>query len=665
MRNIIASLLAITFTLTLHAKKYALIVAVGDYDAEKTGWGKISSKNDVPLIENALILQEFKKENIFTIIDVQATKAGILNKIKEVQQLLKKGDVLVVHFSMHGQQVLDVDGDEVDGLDESIVPFDASVEYSDAYKGENHIRDDELSNIITSLRNSLGSDGQLLFLLDSCHSGSSTRGGKARGGKPALVPSGWKKGDVTINENASETAMFQKEVKSDDAASFVMISGASAAELNYEYQGNGSLSYAFAKAVSALGTDYTYRQLFSKIAAQMNIISPKQKPTIEGDLDYKLFKGEYVKQQPYYTLKRIARPDLIQINGGEIQQVFKGTTINIVPAGTTTFSEDVVVAKGEVLKTAFSTSNVQLDKALPTTNEKEYWVFIDEPAYGDMYLKAFFLNEIDPAIKEGVKSYLTKNNLGEITQKIDSATVVIKALDIANPKAGYELVNPNGLTAIDKAIASRGVTVLEKLEKQLSQYAQGSYLRDLTMNNPLYEFEFKLIPVIYDDLAEKVEEELPLEDFTDELGVFKMNTDGDTAVLEVTNHSNKDLYFTIVEINSKGEIFQFLPNDDSDCPLSANDLVIEAKESKVISVCYFQFGPPYERLTLKGFATTAPINLSPIISTRGEASTRGDANPLEKFVQETYTTTRGATTKRAGGKMRGYTTEFVYEIVEE
>ncbi|WP_405222848.1 caspase family protein [Dokdonia sp. Asnod1-B02] len=659
MKNLLTVIFALLISTTALAEKYALIVAVGDYVPE-TGWGKISSANDVPIIEQALISQAFKLEYIYKIIDADATKVGILNKIKEIQSLLKKGDILVVHFSMHGQQLFDDNGDEIDDLDESIVPYDANVEYTDNYKGENHIRDDELGNIITNLRNTLGEDGQLLFLLDSCHSGSSTRGGaKARGGKAALTPEGWTPGK---NPNALAGDMFQRVKKDPDTAPFVMISGASAAELNYEYQGNGSLSYAFAKALTSLGSDYTYRQLFSKIAAQMNIISPRQKPTIEGDQDYKLFKGEYVQQQPYYTLKRIARPDLIQINGGEIQQLFKGTTINIVPAGTTQFSEEVVVAKGKVIKTAFSTANVTLDKPLISSNEKEFWVFVDEPSYGDMYLKAYLYNVTDSQISKGVNTYLTENNLGEVVTEIDSATVIIRPqIDSQKKTIGYAVLNPSGLSEIDKAIASRGDSQLDALEKQLFQYAQGSYIRDLTMTNPLYEFEFKLVPVDYDEEMEVVNGVLPAQNEGTE-GVYKVTTNGDYAAIEVTNKSNKDLYFTIIEINSKGEIAQFLPNDNYE--LAVDDLKIPKGKTMLLDEYVFAFGPPYERLTLKGFATTTPINLKPIITSRG-ATSRGDMNPLEKFVQESYSQTRGGDARKTGGKMRGYTTEFVYEIVEK
>src|SRR5262245_55038200 len=65
--------------------KRALIIAIGDYpDPEKNGWRQINSTNDVPLIENALLRQNFLPQNITSLVDVQATKTGIENALNEL-----------------------------------------------------------------------------------------------------------------------------------------------------------------------------------------------------------------------------------------------------------------------------------------------------------------------------------------------------------------------------------------------------------------------------------------------------------------------------------------------------------------------------------------------------------------------------------------------------
>ena len=74
------------------------------------------------------------------------------------------GDTVYIHFSGHGSQVEDRNGDESDGLDESILPYDARTgEVPDS-------TDDELGALLTGLRTD-----RAWVVLDSCHSGTATR----------------------------------------------------------------------------------------------------------------------------------------------------------------------------------------------------------------------------------------------------------------------------------------------------------------------------------------------------------------------------------------------------------------------------------------------------------------------------------------------------------
>ncbi len=67
---------------------------------------------------------------------------------------------------------------------------------------------------------------------------------------------------------------------------------------------------------------------------------------------------------------------------------------------------------------------------------------------------------------------------------------------------------------------------------------------------------------------------------------------------------------------------------------------------------------------LKAFATTSPINFESTVTTRGEG-TRGNANPLEKFIQNTYTQSRGSNGNAASENVNGFSSELIYEIVKK
>lgn len=62
------------------------------------------------------------------------TRANITRALKWLVQDAKPNDQLFLHFSGHGGQTEDMDGDEEDGLDEVIYPVD--------FKSNGHITDD-------------------------------------------------------------------------------------------------------------------------------------------------------------------------------------------------------------------------------------------------------------------------------------------------------------------------------------------------------------------------------------------------------------------------------------------------------------------------------------------------------------------------------------------
>eukprot|EP01103_Thecamoeba_quadrilineata_P003924 TRINITY_DN13659_c0_g1_i1.p1 TRINITY_DN13659_c0_g1~~TRINITY_DN13659_c0_g1_i1.p1 ORF type:complete len:357 (-),score=64.43 TRINITY_DN13659_c0_g1_i1:80-1150(-) len=71
------------------------------------------------------------------------------------------GDSLFVHYSGHGGQQADEDGDEADGYDETILPLD--------FEKSGMITDDELHELIVR---PLKKGVQMTCIFDSCHSGS-------------------------------------------------------------------------------------------------------------------------------------------------------------------------------------------------------------------------------------------------------------------------------------------------------------------------------------------------------------------------------------------------------------------------------------------------------------------------------------------------------------
>lgn len=156
--------------------RHAFVIGIGAYP-EGSGWSQIHGDNDVPIIKAKLLLSGFEDRNIKTLINAEATYSAIIEEFQALRSRAKLGDVIYIHFSGHGQQVTDLNGDEVDGYDEAWIPYDAPKIYRQGiYEGENHLIDDKINELLTELRSAIGAKGHLVVVADACHSGSGSRG---------------------------------------------------------------------------------------------------------------------------------------------------------------------------------------------------------------------------------------------------------------------------------------------------------------------------------------------------------------------------------------------------------------------------------------------------------------------------------------------------------
>jgi len=318
------------------------------------------------------------------------------------------------------------------------------------------------------------------------------------------------------------------------------------------------------------------------------------------------------------------------------------------------------LAHGVITQTTINSAIVALDKNLPDHSQKKYWIFIDKLTYGDIHLKVFLDSTVtNEQIKKDIASFLAEKKLGELVKNENDSEVII-----SRENETYFLNSSKGMKSFDDiANDISDEKEIKLITDKLFNYAQGLYLKKLNLKNRKYEFEFKLLPIEYDDNTEKTGSILKGKNMFNSRGIFQVNTEDSHVVLQVTNKGKMPIYFNIVEINSKGEIKSFMPN--SNCDIKNDDLKIPPGKTMTFKDCVFSFGPPYEKLLLKGFATSSPLNFKTTINTRGEDGKKGDENPLESFIRESYFKTRDSKPSNRSNKVDGYTSEFIYEIVKK
>ena len=140
-------------------RQKALIVAINDYQSINDLRGCLNDAENI----RALLKSEFGFTNndIRVLTDSRATRPNIAQRLEWLLDGIMPGDRLFLHFSGHGSQIRDRDGDELrDHMDEILCLYDMTWDGG-------YITDDEIGEWLQKIP--VGVATEIIF--DCCHSG--------------------------------------------------------------------------------------------------------------------------------------------------------------------------------------------------------------------------------------------------------------------------------------------------------------------------------------------------------------------------------------------------------------------------------------------------------------------------------------------------------------
>lgn len=542
-------------------KKLALIVAIGDYPSN-SGWPSIASINDVKYIKAALRKNGFIEKNIDTLKNQKATRDAILFSLDNLAKKAVANDIVFIHFACHGQQLFDQataeEGrDEEDGYDETLAPYDSRSQCDPVdYRGEKHLRDDELGKKFTAIRQKIGPSGSLLVLVDACHSGTASRA------STSLVSRGdprpfydCLKGQEKYFSGVPETDFIGKS--SADASNMVVISASAPHQQNYQIQlpdkmakGGieqvGSLSYGFYKAATELGAGSDYQLLFEKIKAIIQANIPGQLPMIEGNTRQVVFSGHYNNEESgYATVRQVIGEKGFSIEKGLLSNIAVGTTLTIYKAGSTE-----PYAEGKIEKVNYFHSLGVADKPL---NKNIAWrVKLDAVNYGEFSAALVFQSESKgkeiEVLQNQVRSHIRPYRYLTVSPNGD---LMLDMKTDANGRINMALLEKNDSTrwsAELNAGDTLSTQAMEGLMSQIKNAIRVKYLRSLDDGGDLAKgVEVKIVP--------QKEQSNPAE---------IMLQPGDRFNLKLTNNSSNTVFYTILNITSDNKISVSVPGPTGD-----------------------------------------------------------------------------------------------------
>jgi hypothetical protein len=264
--------------------KKALCVGINDYPYE--GSDLNGCVNDALAWAELLVGHyDFAEADVKMLLDSDATRANMLDGLKELLADASADDVLVFTNSSHGTYVADFSGDE-EKFDEALCPYDCA---------DGLIIDDELRELFGNLPK----DVHLTVISDSCFSGTVTRVAvgevipglrtpddrRVRFLSPAIV----KSGDVL--ENPWKAKRKRKDKFPESRMKDVLLSGCSDSEYSYDafIQGkyHGAMTYHAILAIEEANYQLTYAQLADRLAFLIDDAGYPQHPQLEGKLKNK------------------------------------------------------------------------------------------------------------------------------------------------------------------------------------------------------------------------------------------------------------------------------------------------------------------------------------------------------------------------------------------
>lgn len=235
--------------------------------------------NDVTNVRDVLLKYfGFSVEDIRVLVDERATKKNIIERLKWLVDKVKDGDKLLFHYSGHGSQIRDRDGDELkDHMDEIICPHD--MDWDGCF-----ITDDDLRQIFSSIPQG----ANLEVLLDCCHSGTGTREAFAIKNLPMelsfkvrfLLP------PVDIACRMDDDVKIRRILKNANLMNHVLFSAcrdnqtSADAYINGSY--NGAFTYYLCKHLREAGANITRMELIKRVRASLKFNGFSQVPQLEA-----------------------------------------------------------------------------------------------------------------------------------------------------------------------------------------------------------------------------------------------------------------------------------------------------------------------------------------------------------------------------------------------
>lgn len=296
------------------AGKHALLIAIQDYG--NTPFNSLKGPaNDIQLMKG--MLRErfgFQDEELTILQDAEATHTGIESAFMILVQMVQPGDFVYIHYSGHGSQTADLNGDETSGKDQTWVSYGARTS-SEAQKDNYDVLDDEINAWLAAL---YAKTDQVVFVSDSCHSATVSKGFDLTRAvddddRPHIL------GQLPYTQLANHRGIRVGAARDDESA---------IDKLRYDGKYYGVFSWHWVRNLQQAQTGDTWDHVYKRTFAQVEAERVVQRPQIEGERQTQVLGGGFTSQPPTISVIPID-DDWVELKAGFLVGVTEGSVYRL------------------------------------------------------------------------------------------------------------------------------------------------------------------------------------------------------------------------------------------------------------------------------------------------------------------------------------------------
>jgi len=291
--------------------KHALLIGIENYRNVPPLRGAI---NDVKLMQG--LLHErfgFQEDDFITLLDEQATHTGIEKAFTTLIERIKPDDFVYIHYSGHGSQTADLNGDERSGFDQTWVSYGTREPERENEIDNYDVLDDEINTWLAAI---YAKTDQVILVSDSCHSATVARGevpvtrGLQRDDRSHIL------GRIAYNQPKKHQGIH--------------IGAARDQELASEKRGDdgkhyGLFTWHWAKALRPAQVGETWHDVFKRAyTAVVAWRGEAQRPQLEGEAHRQIFGGQLTPPVATVSVTQV-NGERVKIQGGVVAGVTVGS----------------------------------------------------------------------------------------------------------------------------------------------------------------------------------------------------------------------------------------------------------------------------------------------------------------------------------------------------